>query len=516
MHKKAVLKKCVQVGGTTLMSRFLGIIRELLMVRYLGAGIISDAFITAYKVPNTLRKIFAEGALSAAFVPSFIAALKKDPKEAESLLSFAFILFEGALLVLCAISMLIAPHLLWVIVPGFGEEKIAITVTFFRILMPFIFFISSSAILAGALQSVGRFFVPAFGPILLNIVFIIGLCICLFFSLPVSYVCFFILLGGLLQFLQHLYAYFRAGFRFGPVNKNTWHSFSHVLAKFCMTGVSMSVMELGLFIDTSFASLLSDGSVSLIYYANRFVGIPMGVFGVAFSTILLPYFSRIGTYAPKRLNFFLYESAKLVFWVTVPCMLALIFFANAIFVTLFVPRFTMQQAHDAGTLLIVFALGLFFFSLNKVLLNLFYALHAPGLPTIVSVLVTVLNIVLNYLLMQPFAGVGLVAATTISGIMQTILLFYFLKKKFNFHGYPRHFGIFMLRYVAQLTVVSGIFYVAYRCTGAFLTLALPQSLALFFLEKIGFWLWVGPLCVMAGLLLYLYRKQCGIRLYFLD
>ena len=176
----------------------------------------------------------------------------------------------------------------------------------------------------------------------------------------------------------------------------------------------------------------------------------------------------------------------------------------------------MQQAHDAGTLLIVFALGLFFFSLNKVLLNLFYALHAPGLPTIVSVLVTVLNIVLNYLLMQPFAGVGLVAATTISGIMQTILLFYFLKKKFNFHGYPRHFGIFMLRYVAQLTVVSGIFYVAYRCTGAFLTLALPQSLALFFLEKIGFWLWVGPLCVMAGLLLYLYRKQCGIRLYFLD
>jgi putative peptidoglycan lipid II flippase len=324
------------------------------------------------------------------------------------------------------------------------------------------------------------------------------------------------LLGGLLQFLQHLYAYFRAGFRFGPVNKNTWHSFSHVLAKFCMTGVSMSVMELGLFIDTSFASLLSDGSVSLIYYANRFVGIPMGVFGVAFSTILLPYFSRIGTYAPKRLNFFLYESAKLVFWVTVPCMLALIFFANAIFVTLFVPRFTMQQAHDAGTLLIVFALGLFFFSLNKVLLNLFYALHAPGLPTIVSVLVTVLNIVLNYLLMQPFAGVGLVAATTISVIMQTILLFYFLKKKFNFHGYPRHFGIFMLRYVAQLTVVSGIFYVAYRCTGAFLTLALPQSLALFFLEKIGFWLWVGPLCVMAGLLLYLYRKQCGIRLYFLD
>ena len=208
----------------------------------------------------------------------------------------------------------------------------------------------------------------------------------------------------------------------------------------------MSVLELSLMIDIQFASNLQDGTVSLIYYANRFLGIPLGVFAVAFSTILLPHFSRISTYAPKRLNFYLYESAKLVFWVTIPCMLGMLFFADKIFTTLFLSeKFSLQQAHETAHILIAFIIGLFFFSYNKIILNVFYALHSTFIPMIVSLIGTAVNISFNFLFIGTLKGVGLALATTISGILQTFLLLYFLRKKFGFHAYLPQFWFFLLR-----------------------------------------------------------------------
>lgn len=517
LHKKSIVKKTIQIGGSTLMSRFLGIIRELLTIKYLGVGAASDAFITAYKIPNSLRKIFAEGALSAAFIPSFVTSLRKDKQEAFSLMSLAFILFEGILLIVCALTIFFAPSVVTFAAPGFSAQQAALTVPLLRILMPFIFFISSSALLAGALQAVGHFFVPAFGPILLNIVFIAGLLICWLLQLPVVYLCFFILFGGLLQFLQHLIAYFRLDLSFGTVNKQTFISFSSILGKFLLCSISMSVMEVSLFIDTQFASYLPEGSVSLITYANRFMGIPLGVFAVAFSTILLPYFSRLSTYAPKRLNFYLLESAKLVFWVTIPCMLAMIFFSEKIFLTLFLsPTFTAVHAREAGHILIAFVIGLFFFSFNKIILNVYYALHQTFLPSIVSVIATLANIVFNFAFINIFNAVGLALATTLSGVIQTILLLFLLRQKFGFHGYIQHFGRFVMRYLFQLAAMSTIFLLIYKGIVYLLSTNVPQAISHFFLESLGFWLWVGPLCLMAGLLVYLYRGLFGVRLYFLD
>jgi len=140
LHKKSIVKKTIQIGGSTLMSRFLGIIRELLTIKYLGVGAASDAFITAYKIPNSLRKIFAEGALSAAFIPSFVTSLRKDKHEAFSLMSLAFILFEGILLIVCALTMFFAPSVVKFAAPGFSAQQAASTVPLLRILMPFIFF----------------------------------------------------------------------------------------------------------------------------------------------------------------------------------------------------------------------------------------------------------------------------------------------------------------------------------------------------------------------------------------
>lgn len=516
MQKKSIIRKTIQIGSSTLTSRFLGIIRDLLMIRFLGVGVVSDAFTVAYRMPNALRKVFAEGALSAAFLPLFLAALKKDKKEAMSLMSLAFLAFESVLLIICTLMMIFAPQIITFYAPGFSHDQIATAVPFLRVLMPLIFFISSSALLAGALQSVGHFFTPAFGPILLNIVFIGGIILCKWAHLPVLYLCFFILFGGLLQFLQHLYAYFSLGLCFGRINTKIIIDFGTILAKFCWCALSMSVTEISMIIDGQFASFLPMGTYSLMSYAHKFMAIPIGVFAVAFSTILLPYFSRISTYAPKRLNFFLYESAKMVFFIMIPCSCGLIFFAKDIFITIFVSdSFTIEQAHIAGSILTAFSTGLFFFAFNKIILNIYYAMHETFIPGIVSALALVVNVIFNLIFIWILGAFGLALATAIAGTCQAVLLLYFLRKKFGFHGYLPQFFSFVKNYTIELLAVSIIFLGLYYSAQNAIKL-MPAHLSYFFLQRIGFWMWVTPLCLMAGLLLYLWRKRFGVRLYFLD
>ena len=302
--KRNLLLKTLQVGGNTFLSRMLGLTREILLMRFLGIEVFADAFTTAFMLPNSLRKIFAEGALTAAFVPTFVTLFKQKGKDdANKLMLLSFLVFETLLVLLCAAVMYYAPQTVHFIAPGYSAQQVAATVPLLRILMPFIFFISTSALLSGALHSVGHFFVPAFGPVLLNVVFIGALVTCLHFSLAASYLAWFILFGGLLQCIMHVITYFRLGFSFAVWDATTLQSFGHVMAKFFLCFLSMSVMEVNLFIDQRFASYLPVGSVTLIKYANRFMGIPLGVFAVAFSTILLPYFTKMKLEHPEKLNF---------------------------------------------------------------------------------------------------------------------------------------------------------------------------------------------------------------------
>jgi putative peptidoglycan lipid II flippase len=517
LHKKSILKKTFEIGSSTLLSRFFGVIREFLWVRYLGAGAISDAFFTAFKIPNSLRKIFAEGALSAALIPTFVSVVRKDKEQASSLISLSFLIFEGFLVLICALMMFYAEAVLHVIVPGFSPEHIAYTIPFLQILMPFILFVSSSAILAGALQSVGHFFVPAFAPVLLNIIYIGATAVCLFFSWPVEYFCFFIVLGGVVQLAIHVYMYLKLHFTFAKINKQTWLDFKDVLIKFFPCLLSMSVMEVGLFIDTSFASYLPAGSMSLINYAYRFMGIPLGVFAVSFSTILLPHFSRVGAYAPKRMGYYLLETTKFVYWVTIPAMILMMFFAEKFFHTLFLSdKFTLLQVHEARNILIAFLVALFFFSLNKILLNIYYSLHVTSIPTVISIFATVLNIILDYVLLTKYQAVGLAAATTLSiGVIQTMLLALGLFWKFKFKIYFKNFFDFFIRYTIKLILVLSVAYFLYGLIERYIEL-LPQGLAQFLLYGLGFWFWVGPLCGMVMIALFYLRKAFKIELHFLD
>lgn len=544
-QKSTIVKKTIQVGGSTLLSRLLGLAREILMVNFLGAGIVSDAFFTAYKIPNSLRKVFAEGALSAAFVPTFVAVAKKDARDVNSLMTLSFLIFEGILISLCALIFFCADWVIKLIAPGWFSGSVVLpsdsyitqciksfapawystiaapqaelAVMYLRILISFIVFLSSSALLAGALQAVNHFFIPALCSALLNVVFIGGIAICMWKGLSVNALCYFIIFGGLLQFLLHLGTYFRFNFSFAGITERSWGYFKQIVFKFIPCLFSMSINEINLFVSTSLASYLPSGSITLIYYANRFMGIPLGVFSTAFSTILLPYFSRINIDAPHRLGFYLYESAKVIFWVTISSMVVMIFLSEKIFHTMFLSnKFSLEQVTQAHYILITFLCGLFFFSLNKIMLNIYYSRQDTVTPTIVSLLSAFVNYCASSLLLPIFGASGLALAIVIASVVQSVLFAVFLYRIPSFTFHIKEFFQFVMQAVMQIGIIFTFFVVIYNTMMYGISRSCAEHVANFLLFKIGFWLWAGPLClVMVGVLIKT-RKLFKIDLYFLD
>lgn len=521
LEKKSILKMTASVSLSLLFSKFLGIIREVVQVSYLGVGPLSDAFNTALRIPNLLRKLFAEGALSAAFVPTIIRVTSEDSQEqASRLMTLTYLVFGALILVLCTVISFYPKPFIMLVAKGFADkpEELRIATDVIRILIYFAFFIFSSALLASALQAKMHFTVPAWGPALLNVFYIAGMLIAMYYGLPVSLFSYFLLLGGLVQFLVYAVVYFRLNFSLQWPDAKTYGYFKEVLLKFVPCLLSVSVVEINLIIDNRFASTLPAGSVTLLSLSSRFMTIALGAFAVAFSTILLPQFSRISMYAPKRLSYYLLEAAKLIFWVTIPVAFWMSFFAYDIFYTIFyrlAGNFTLDQVRLAAGLLIAFLPGLFFFSINKTLLNIFYALHETRYTMYIAIAGAVSNVLLNRVLMPVYGAIGIALATVLSAVIQTILLLLALNKLLRFSLYLKPFGQFMVRYIPQLVLALGIWYGLYKCLFMGITSFLPQWSDVV-LHQIGLWFWVGPLCLLAVGLLYYFRNKGGLHLYFLE
>lgn len=516
LTKKNIISKTIQIGVFTLLSRIFGFIRQMLLARYLGAGIVSDAFLTAFKIPNTLRKIFAEGALSAALIPTLVSSVKRDGKSAASrLVSLSFVIIQTILLGVCLAIWFNADLVIFLTAPGWSLAQRAMALPLLKVLIAYILFISSSAVLAGGLQAVNHFAVPASAQILINSVFIATLAFCLKYNLPVIYLAYGIILSGLAQTIMHIVAYFYVGLGVLYPNQQTWKDFYQVVVKFFPCLITMSIMEINLFIDGQFASYLQEGSITFISYAADFMRIPLGVFAVAFSTILLPHFSRVSMYAPKRLSFYLLESIKLIVWISLPVALMMGFFAYDIFYTTYYGKnFTMYDVRQVSNLLQAFLYGLIFFSINKILVNIYYAFHSTVIPTIISIAATVVNIGLNYLLMAHFAALGLVIATSISAAVQMILFLGVLNYYYNFKLYIKPFLDFLRKYIFQLTIVMGFFCLIYY-TLIQMIHRWAQGFEDMLLKSFVVWLWVAPLCALAIFVLYCTRKAFGIKVQFL-
>ncbi len=518
LTKQALISKTAQVATSTFASKMLAIAREVLTVKFLGISAAADAFITAWTIPNSLRKIFAEGALSAAYIPVLVKMVKEGNKrDASGLLTLGFLVFEGLILLLCLGVMLKAHNVVWFMAPGFSAEQIARAMPYLQILMPFIFFVSCSALLAGALQAVGSFFVPAASPILLNVIFLMALFICIHYNLSIQVLCYFILAAGVIQFLWHLLAFVRSPLQIGAVTGQARSVFPEICAKFINCLLSMSVMEIGLLIDKQFASTLPTGSVALLYYANRFMGIPLSVFVTAFSTILLPHLSHIVTYAPGRLSFYLLESTKLIFWLTIPMTFLMSFFARDIFVTIFLSdKFPLDKINQASVVLSTFMIGLFFFSLQRILLSLYYALHNTFVPAVISLIGIGVNILFNWLLIDCAQVPGLAFATVLAAAVQVGMYLIYLHTCMGVCVCGIRFMHFVLRYILQLVVTGAPFLLIYYTIHSSIVYFASAYVVDLLLQTLLFWLWVGPLCIAFFAVLYFYRAKFNVTLYFLD
>jgi putative peptidoglycan lipid II flippase len=518
MKKKEILKQTIIVGVITQSSRILGVIREILMTRILGVGGFSDAFLTAYRIPGLLRKIFAEGALSAAFVPHISHLVNtQGPSSATGLMSLSFLVFEGACTLITILGIFCSESIIRLIAPGFNQVQIDFGAHCLAILMPFVLFISSSALLASALQSAHHFIIPALMPVILNIFFIGSLLFCLKFNLSITFVCWGLVAGGIFQFLVHLYAYFNFQFRFGRWNDQDTAITRKVLVNFLVCLPPISFSELNNFIDGRFASTLVEGSVSLLYYANRFMGIPLGVLIGSFATVLLPHLTRMAHKGPRRLSFYLHQAVKLVLWVTIPVALMMAYTSLELFTSLFMSdKFSFAHAQEAGHILQAFLAGLIFLSINRIFLNIFYSLKNSIIPAIISICALSVNVMGNLLFLRTLGSVGIALATTISAVTQTFLFLFILKKRYNIHMYTLQLFTFLKVYCLQLLLIGTPLVGMHQLIRYAITSHGFSHFNLFLLEKMGFWIWTAPLCGVYCILLWWSRTRFGIRIFFIE
>ncbi len=430
-----LLKSLAAVSSITLLSRVLGFIRDTIIARIFGAGMATDAFFVAFKLPNLLRRIFAEGAFSQAFVP-ILAEYKTQQGEAAARIFVAYVagLLTLVLALVTALGVLAAPWIIWATAPGFSAEpeKFALTVDLLRIAFPYILLISLSSMAGAILNTWNRFAVPAFVPSLLNLSMIgFALLLTPYFDPPVLALGWAVLVGGLLQLLFQLPQLRRIGMlvlpRLNLRDAGVWR----VLRQMGPAIFGVSVSQISLIINTIFASFLVAGSVSWMYYADRLMELPSGVLGVALGTILLPALSK--SHAGRDVAEYsrlLDWGLRLCFLLVLPCTVALALISEPLTVALFqYGKFTAYDAAMTQRALIAYSVGLLGIILIKVLAPGFYARQNIRTPVRIAMLTLVFTQLLNltFIFVIPLAHAGLALAISLAACLNAGLLFWKLR-----------------------------------------------------------------------------------------
>ncbi|MEE4297528.1 MAG: murein biosynthesis integral membrane protein MurJ, partial [Wenzhouxiangella sp.] len=288
----SLLRSTFNFGAMTLVSRVLGFVRDIVLARSFGANAATDAFFVAFKIPNFLRRLFAEGSFSLAFVPVLAEYREKGDQAAlKSLIDATAGVLLSVLLVITAVGMMGAPWVVRVFAPGFADntEQLALAADMLRVTFPYLLFIALTALAGGILNTLGRFALPALTPALLNISLIVAaLGFSSFFAEPVKALAWGVLVAGILQLLVQLPLLARHGVLPRPVAQFSHPGVRRILRLMVPTLFGSSVAQINLLLDVLLASLLISGSLSWLYYADRLMEFPLGLFGVALSTVILP------------------------------------------------------------------------------------------------------------------------------------------------------------------------------------------------------------------------------------
>lgn len=425
------------VGFFTLLSRILGLVRDMVLAAFFGAGMAADAFFVAFRIPNLLRRLFAEGSLTISFIPVFTEYLiTRGKKDAFDLARAVLTLLSLVLALVTLLGILLSPWIVRIQAFGFGGSgpKYELTVLLTRITFPYIFFISLVALFMGILNSLRHFAAPAAAPILLN-VGIIGAAYLISdrFTAPIVGVAIGVLIGGMLQVALQIPWVLKEGFKLLPLWQPGHRAVKRIGLLLLPAIFGSAVYQLNGYIGTLLASFLKEGSVSWLYYADRIVQFPLGVFAIAISTAALPSLSIQA--AKKDFHHFqetLSYTLRLVFFITLPSMAGLIVLGRPI-VRILLERGAFDAADTLMTYdaLFFYTLGLWAFSGIRVIVSAFFALQDTKTPVKAAVLAFFFNLIFSLALMGPLRHGGLALALSLASSLQFFFLVFFLGRKFH-------------------------------------------------------------------------------------
>ncbi|MBO1516992.1 MULTISPECIES: murein biosynthesis integral membrane protein MurJ [Psychrobacter] len=461
MAKSRLFRSTMVVSSMTMLSRVLGLLRDVVLLGVFGAGGLMDAFLVAFKIPNFLRRLFAEGAFSQAFVP-----VLSEYKEKYSLQQVQILVSRtsGALLLvlsmLTVLVILIAPWVVTLFAPGFAEQpdKFAITAELLRLTFPYLLFISMTAFASGILQSYGRFAAPAFAPVLLNLCMIGGaLIFAPMFDTPIMALGYAVAIAGLLQFLIQLPQLWQQKLLVAPKVDFKHEGVRRILKLMLPAIFGVSVTQINLLLNTVFASLMIGGSVSWLYAAERMSELPLGLIGVAIGTVILPSLSKSEAQKDdvsfkKTIDW----AARLIILVGVPASAALFILADVLMQALFLRgEFTLRDSQMSALALRSMAGGILGFMLIKIFAPAFFARQDTKTPVKIGIISVFANMIFSvvfigifYFLEMPLHG-GLALATTGAAFVNAGLLYYFLYQREIFR-----FGSHWKKLFAQFAIAT--------------------------------------------------------------
>lgn len=475
------------ISLATFVSRVLGLVREQIFAAFFGAGFAVDAFQVAFRIPNLLRDLFAEGAMSAAFVPTLARTQERaGPEAAMRLANLVLNFILVVVSTICLLGIVFAPAIVPIMAPGFGTVpgKLELTTLMTQIMTPFLLLVALAAGVMGVLNTRRVFFIPAIAPTMLNLALIASgfllAPLCPRFGLaPIVGMAAGVILGGLGQLLIQVPALLAQGFRWKPVVSFRDPGVIRMVTLMAPAAVGLAATQVNIFVNTFLASLLPQGSVSWLNYAYRLMQLPIGLFGVAIATVTLAEVSRHAARKEmpelKRTMSF---SLRFGLFLTLPATMLLIALAHPIVALLYQHgRFGPEDTRQTAEALWAYAVGLSAFSAVRVMVPVYYSLGMTRVPVTISFVTIAINVVLNVALMGPLQHRGLALATSISSVLNFVLLFEVLRRKIGPMG-----GRLLARSTARIALASALaaaaaFAAAWEIEHAMGLVSLPARLA---------------------------------------
>jgi len=465
---RKIVRAASVVGGATLLSRVFGFLRDMVIAQFFGTGMSTDAFFVAFRIPNLLRRLVGEGALTASFIPVYTEYLHQRPKEeGDELVNTSFSVCAILLILVASLGVIFSPWIVKVMAYGFTEEpeKFRLTVLLNRLMFPFIFFIGLAALAMGVLNSWKHFAAPAFAPVLLNLSII---SCALFFSgtlrEPILSLAIGVIFGGATQFFFQIPFLLKKGLVPRFLFNLSHPGVRRIGALMAPSVLGLAVTQLNVLVSTFLASYLPEGSVSYLYYADRLLEFPMGIFAIAIATAVLPAMSECTARSDMEgLRETLSFALRLVFFLSLPAMVGLIVLRLPILNLLFQRgAFNVQSTAMTAQALLYYAVGLAAFAGVRIIVPAFYSLQDTKTPVKVAFIALLANAGLGSLLMIPLQHGGLALATSLAAGLNFTWLIILLRKKLGrigaakiIHSSLKNFGASALMGVVVYIVSCG-------------------------------------------------------------